>query len=170
MPPLHVKRTGGAAVVDSQRSYDVIARRQFECARGLLSGQSSIQRLSMPQKMTCTNVSAGLNVVRLIPSWSSLEPERGVIDESYIDRNQNDGWIRQKIRIYVSLDMHQDAWGKFIASSPDTQCGFLNPRLGGMVYRNGPLIPMVHQLCRALKGASFRLLVARCLREFLAKS
>lgn len=64
----------------------------------------------------------GFNVVRLIVSWSALEPERGHFDGGYLDR------IRAAVRaagehgIYVVLDMHQDAWGKFIATPPDVSC------------------------------------------------
>lgn len=64
----------------------------------------------------------GFNVVRLIVSWSALEPERGQLDAGYVER------IRQAIdaaaarRIYTVVDMHQDAWGKFIATPPDVTC------------------------------------------------
>ncbi|HEX7135270.1 MAG TPA: cellulase family glycosylhydrolase [Iamia sp.] len=65
---------------------------------------------------------AGFGVVRLIVSWSALEPVRGQIDTAYVER------IRQAIdaaaarRIYTVVDMHQDAWGKFIATPPGTVC------------------------------------------------
>lgn len=64
----------------------------------------------------------GFNVVRLLIHWSALEPERDRIDRSYLDR------IRTAIRdaeangIYVVLDMHQDAWGKYIATPAGTEC------------------------------------------------
>jgi len=65
---------------------------------------------------------AGFSVVRLIVSWSALEPVRGQIDMAYVER------IRQAIdaaaarRIYTVVDMHQDAWGKFIATPFGTVC------------------------------------------------
>jgi endoglycosylceramidase len=64
----------------------------------------------------------GMNVVRLIVHWSALEPERGKFDDAYIAR------VREAVRwaraqgIYVVLDMHQDAWGKYIASPRDETC------------------------------------------------
>lgn len=73
----------------------------------------------------------GFSVVRLIVSWSALEPTRGQIDQGYVDR------IRQAIdsaaarRIYTVVDMHQDAWGKGIASPPGVVCPEgLEPAIG----------------------------------------
>ena len=64
----------------------------------------------------------GLNSVRLIVTWSFLEPERGVFDEDYIAQvKEAVQWARES-RIYVILDMHQDAWGKYIATPPDHEC------------------------------------------------
>jgi len=62
--------------------------------------------------------SLGFDVVRLIVSWSRLEPQPGVIDTAYLDRiAATIGWARAH-DIYVLLDMHQDAWGPFV-STPD---------------------------------------------------
>ncbi len=65
---------------------------------------------------------AGFGVVRLLVSWSALEPVRGQIDTAYVER------IRQAVeaaaarRIYTVIDMHQDAWGKFVATPFGTVC------------------------------------------------
>ena len=64
----------------------------------------------------------GMNVVRLIVHWSKLEPERGRFDAAYLDRiRQAVGWAKQN-GVYVVLDMHQDAWGKYIASPKGETC------------------------------------------------
>src|SRR5215216_1500086 len=64
----------------------------------------------------------GMNVVRLIVHWSALEPERGRFDERYVERiRQAVGWARRH-GVHVVLDMHQDAWGKHIASPRDETC------------------------------------------------
>jgi endoglycosylceramidase len=56
----------------------------------------------------------GYNVVRLNLSWSLLEPRPGKISRTYIDRiAQIVRWAKRK-RIYVVLDMHQDAWSKYV--------------------------------------------------------
>jgi endoglycosylceramidase len=69
--------------------------------------------------------------VRLIVHWSALEPQPGAFDAAYVARiHQAVDWAR-KHDLYVVLDMHQDAWGKFIASPPGVVCppGF-NPAIG----------------------------------------
>lgn len=64
----------------------------------------------------------GYNVIRLALSWSLLEPTPGQIDEVYVERiAQVVDWARQQ-GIYVLLDMHQDAWSKYILSGPGDPC------------------------------------------------
>ena len=69
----------------------------------------------------------GFNVVRLLVSWSRLQPTApsspgGGLDQAYVEE------IRLAIKaaadhgIGTVVDLHQDAWGKYIASSPDTAC------------------------------------------------
>src|SRR5687768_15307029 len=55
---------------------------------------------------------AGFNVVRLPISWSRLEPERGRIDEAYLDQiAQTVDWLNAH-GFYVILDFHMYlAWG-----------------------------------------------------------
>jgi endoglycosylceramidase len=73
----------------------------------------------------------GFNHVRLILSWSRLEPMRGSLSRRYLRR------IRQAVEwasdhdLYVVLDMHQDAWGKYIATPAGEACmpGFV-PAIG----------------------------------------
>lgn len=73
----------------------------------------------------------GFNVVRLVMSWSRLEPRRGHISEPYVDRiRQAVRWARMS-HIYVVLDMHQDAWGKEAATPPGATCPpGLTPSIG----------------------------------------
>jgi endoglycosylceramidase len=64
----------------------------------------------------------GYNVIRLNVSWSLLEPAPGRIDASYVGRiAQVVSWAR-KAGIYVVLDMHQDAWSKYIYTGPSETC------------------------------------------------
>jgi endoglycosylceramidase len=64
----------------------------------------------------------GFDVVRLVVSWSRLEPSRGEFNSRYVGR------IRKRVRwasqrgMYVVIDMHEDAWGKYIATPPDEVC------------------------------------------------
>ena len=62
----------------------------------------------------------GFNCVRLIFSWSALEPQRGHYDTAYIARISRAIEVAARYDMYVLIDMHQDAWGKYIAT-PDSE-------------------------------------------------
>jgi endoglycosylceramidase len=66
--------------------------------------------------------SYGFNVVRLVLSWSALEPERGQISAAYLQRIRRVVEAAKAHGIHTILDMHQDAWGKFIATPPGVEC------------------------------------------------
>ena len=73
----------------------------------------------------------GFSAVRLLVSWSRLEPERGEVDGDYV------GTIRTAIReaaergMYTVLDMHQDAWGPHVATPAGVDCpAGLEPAIG----------------------------------------
>ena len=73
----------------------------------------------------------GFDVVRLIVHWSALEPEPGVFDRAYVSRvREAVAWAREH-GLYVVLDMHQDAWSKYVDTPPDETClpGF-SPAVG----------------------------------------
>src|SRR5207247_2629098 len=56
----------------------------------------------------------GYDAIRLNLSWSLLEPAPGKIDGTYMNRiAQVVRWARRR-GIYVVLDMHQDAWSKYV--------------------------------------------------------
>jgi hypothetical protein len=58
----------------------------------------------------------GFNSVRLPISWSLLEPERGRFDQTYLDRvAQIVDWARD-LRMYVIVDMHQNAYSHFVGA------------------------------------------------------
>ncbi|HEX8977605.1 MAG TPA: cellulase family glycosylhydrolase [Solirubrobacteraceae bacterium] len=64
----------------------------------------------------------GYDSIRLNVSWSLLEPSPGHIDGRYINRiAQVVGWARSA-GLYVILDMHQDAWSKYLYSTPSDHC------------------------------------------------
>lgn len=64
----------------------------------------------------------GWNAVRLLLSWSRVEPAPGVYDDGYL------GEARALVRLFASrglysiLDLHQDAWSAGLAALPGTVC------------------------------------------------
>ena len=75
--------------------------------------------------------SLGINSVRLVLSWSLLEPSPGVHDQAYLEKiKQAVEWAKAN-GIYVVLDIHQDAWGKYIETPVDKKCPWpLLPNIG----------------------------------------
>jgi endoglycosylceramidase len=66
--------------------------------------------------------SLGYDVIRLNLSWSLLEPSPDHISRSYVNRiSQVVGWAR-RAGMYVILDMHQDAWSKYLYSTVRDHC------------------------------------------------
>ena len=64
----------------------------------------------------------GWNSIRLPLSWSLLEPTPGRIDRTHLDRiAQVVGWAKRR-GIRVILDMHQDAWSKYVFAPKGTVC------------------------------------------------
>ena len=73
----------------------------------------------------------GFDVVRLLVSWSRLEPTPGAFDEAYVDRvREAIGWASDH-DLYVIVDMHQDAWGSSVGTPTTETClpGF-EPAIG----------------------------------------
>lgn len=66
--------------------------------------------------------SLGFNVVRLLVTWSSIEPRRGTFDEKYLAKVADAVDAAAAHGIYSVVDMHQDAWGKYIASPAGETC------------------------------------------------
>ncbi len=64
----------------------------------------------------------GWNTVRLLVSWSRVEPQPGVYDDAYLEQ------ARAAVRLLASrgLDsiivLHQDAWSATLAAPPDENC------------------------------------------------
>jgi endoglycosylceramidase len=73
----------------------------------------------------------GWNAVRLLLSWSRVEPEPGRYDERYLDEIGAAVEVLARNGIYSILDMHQDAWSATLAARPDENCPpFLAPAIG----------------------------------------
>lgn len=64
----------------------------------------------------------GFSSTRVSVSWSRIEPERGEYDAGYIDEIGRFIDEAAKRGIYTVLDVHQMAWGKYIATPDDIEC------------------------------------------------
>jgi endoglycosylceramidase len=64
----------------------------------------------------------GADVVRLVTTWSAWQPNRGAIDTAYRDRVDAAIDAARAHGMHVVLDMHQDAWSKFVFTPRDETC------------------------------------------------
>lgn len=68
--------------------------------------------------------SYGFNCIRLIFNWSKLEPVKGEYNQAYIAQIKKTIEDAAKYNLYVLLDMHQDAYSKFIFTKSEESCEF----------------------------------------------
>jgi endoglycosylceramidase len=66
--------------------------------------------------------SRGFSVVRLLITWSRVEPARGAIDHAYLDQVEAAVEAAARRGIYTVIDMHQDAYSATIATTDPASC------------------------------------------------
>jgi len=66
--------------------------------------------------------SIGWSSVRLLLSWSRVEPQPGVYDDEYLTTVRDTARRLTARGLYAILDLHQDAWGATLVAPPDTVC------------------------------------------------
>ena len=64
----------------------------------------------------------GWNCVRLLLSWSRVEPQPGVYDDAYLAQIEQAVLLLQRHGLYTVIDLHQDAWGPTLAARPGETC------------------------------------------------
>jgi endoglycosylceramidase len=64
----------------------------------------------------------GMSVIRLVTTWSAWEPERDRFDEAYLGRVRAAVAEAGARGMYVVIDMHQDAWSKFVFTPAGETC------------------------------------------------
>jgi endoglycosylceramidase len=64
----------------------------------------------------------GWNAVRLLVSWSRVEPDPGKYDEDYLSEVDAAVTLFASRDIYSIIDFHQDAWGATLAADPGEAC------------------------------------------------
>ena len=69
-----------------------------------------------------TMAAHGFSVIRLLVTWSRIEPTRGEIDEDYLA--EVDEYVAQAKAhgIYSVIDMHQDAYTAFLSTEDPADC------------------------------------------------
>jgi endoglycosylceramidase len=66
--------------------------------------------------------SIGWSAVRLLVSWSRIEPAPGRYDEDYLDDVEQTVTRLKRVGLYSIVDFHQDAWGPETAARENEEC------------------------------------------------
>ncbi|WP_426573372.1 glycoside hydrolase family 5 protein [Aquihabitans sp. McL0605] len=64
----------------------------------------------------------GFSVVRLLISWSKVEPTRGTFDQAYLDTVDEHVQAAKAHGIYTVIDMHQDAYTAALSTTDPATC------------------------------------------------
>jgi len=119
-PLLHATRGIHAGVYDSSGNYVLLRGVNYnvlgEYWQGVPDAPTTKEYSDKDLEMMAQY---GFNSVRLLFTWSRLEPQRGHYDTAYIARVCHAIETAARLNMYVLVDMHQDAWGMYIAT-PDT--------------------------------------------------
>ena len=132
--PITVRRDAdGSAVLSDQRGAQVILRGINVNQLGdYYAADPDVPTVEALTEQDFVDIAAlGFNAVRLVLSWSALEPQPGQVDAAYLERiRQAVAWARLH-GIHIVLDMHQDAWGKGVVAPEGTMCrGGTTPMTG----------------------------------------
>jgi endoglycosylceramidase len=121
--PLHVERGREAAIVDDQGRQVLLRGVNYNQLGDYYQGKAGLPTVAPAARADFVQMRRlGFNVVRLVTNWSAWQPARGAFDAAYLARvRQAVGWAAGE-GIAVVLDMHQDAWGKFIATPAGAAC------------------------------------------------
>ena len=88
----------------------------------------------------------GWNAVRLLVSWSRIEPAPGQYDDQYLAQVRDAVHVLASQGVYSIIDLHQDAWGPTLAAPPGTR---VSGRAG-----SGVRLGRCSRLGHARRGAS----------------
>ena len=123
LPALHATRGDSPAIVDTDGRQVTLRGVNLNSLGDYYQANPNLPTVVPVTETDWAAMEAhGFNVVRLLVSWSSLEPRPGHISRSYLRRVHRAVKAASEHGIYSVIDMHQDAWGKYIASPPGVVC------------------------------------------------
>ena len=112
----------GGRIVDAKGREVILRGVNVNSLGQYWQGTDKPPTLPLERKDPARIVRIGWNLVRLIVSWSRVEPRPGQINRAYLDRVGRWTRLMGEEGIYVILDFHQDAWGPTLAASDDESC------------------------------------------------
>ncbi len=124
---LHAERGNRKGIFDQQGRFIILRGVNYNCLGDYWIANPQIPPVKTYEANDFKMISeCGFNCIRLLFHWSKLEPERGKYNQDYINEIKSAIENAAKYNIYILLDMHQDAWGKYIATPPSETCTYPN--------------------------------------------
>ena len=120
---LQAVRGAQPAIVDAQGRQVILRGVNFNHLGDYFSAAPSLPTVGELTDEDWDDAAAlGMNVIRLVTNWSAWEPERNQIDLGYLARVRAAVDEANARGMYVVIDMHQDAWSKFVFTPADEIC------------------------------------------------
>lgn len=120
---LYAKRGDNPGIYDQQGRFVILRGVNYNSLGDYWQGNAAVANVKPYEENDLKLMASyGVNCIRLLFSWSKLEPVRGQYDQDYINQLKTVIETAAKYDIYVLLDMHQDAWGKYIVSPASEAC------------------------------------------------
>lgn len=117
LPLLHATRGATPGIYDDQGRQVLLRGVNYNALGDYYIDQPQYPAPVLPKASDFPQMAAlGMNSVRLLLSWSKVEPQPGVYDEGYLAEVRRQIELAAAQGLYVIVDMHQDAWGKYIAT------------------------------------------------------
>ncbi|HNF48865.1 MAG TPA: cellulase family glycosylhydrolase [Chitinophagales bacterium] len=127
MQLLHAEIGDKSGIYDAAGRYMILRGVNYNCLGYYWQANSQVAVQKQPEEADFKLMATyGFNCVRLLFSWSKLEPAQGQYDYNYIEQIKKYIEIAGKYGLYVLIDMHQDAWGKYIATPQSVNCSSPN--------------------------------------------
>jgi endoglycosylceramidase len=132
LKPLHAVRGKQAAIRDSNgrqvvlRTMNVTALEDNYLTNPSLKGAAPVTNSDLAQMRAM-----GINAIRLVINWSALEPRRGHLSHGYVRKIKSYVSRAAKYGVYTIVDMHFNAWSKYVATPRGAKCpSGLKPLVG----------------------------------------
>ena len=120
---LHATKGANPGIYDTDGRYVLLRGANFNALGDYWQGDASAApTLNYSAENFKQMAASGFNCVRLLFHWSKLMPQKGVISQAYIQQLKLAIEDAAKYNIYVVLDMHQDAYSKYIATPSPSLC------------------------------------------------
>ena len=122
--PLHAdpdKRSGGR-IVDSRGREVLLRGVNVNALAEYWKGSRFPTVFPLARKDPARMAAIGWNTVRLLVSWSRIEPQPGRYDRAYLGQVASTVRTLARRGIYSIIDLHQDAWGPSLAAPAGQAC------------------------------------------------